>query len=124
MKRIRLTDLTLILFLFEFTKEIQVGLVLSQLTRGFLELQPGCQVSPHSAFSNRGIIPCGLCTKMLFIGNCQLLFRVPEGFFIGCISHAIRQTGHVRSTAGILAAFISWITIFSLISLLSPFLKR
>ncbi len=90
MEWIGLKDSALIPFLLKFKQEIKMGLALSQLTCGFLELQPGCHPSPDSAFSNRGIIPCGLCTKMLFFDNYQLFFRVPEGFFIGCISHAIR----------------------------------
>ncbi len=124
MEWIRLTDSVLIPFPFKFKQEIKMGLTLSQLPRGFLELQPGCQVSPDSAFFHSGGIPRGLCAKMFRFHNCQLLLRVPEGFFICCVSHAILQTGHVHSTAGILPALISCIIIFSLVSLLSPFLKR
>ena len=81
-----------------------MSLVLSQLSCGFLYLQPDSQVSPDPAFSDSAVVPCGLCTKILSFGNCQLFFCVPEGFFVCCVSHAIRRVCHFHFRTGALPA--------------------
>ena len=94
MERFRLPDSALIPLPFELKEEIEMGLFLSQLSRRFPELQPVCHPSPDSTLSGRVCIQCGLCAKILFFGNYQLFFCLPEGLFICRVSHAIRFMYH------------------------------